>query len=97
LGKSLLHKKEATDIAKKLSARIEKESPHQNAAFYYQGKFIFEFGIRHGRKSAHGHLCGQNRTLRMTESEALQFARCHISLDDYVKKLKRLGVIDEMN
>lgn len=95
MGRSLILKKDATNIARKLGAKIEKDGPHQNAVFYYKGKIIFEFGIRHGRGSPHGHLCGQNRTLRMSESEALRFARCHISLDDYIGKLKGLGLIED--
>jgi hypothetical protein len=95
LGRSLLLKKEATDIAKKLGAKIEKDGAHQNAIFYHEGKFVFEFGIRHGRKSPQGHLCGQNRALRMSETEALHFARCHISVEEYVMKLRGLGLIED--
>ena len=93
MSRSEILRAEALRIANKLGATIQKDGAHKNACFYYKGKFIFDFGIRHGAKSAHGHLAGENRVLRLSESKALSFARCNISMDDYVKMLKEKGVI----
>lgn len=88
-----LLKSDAINIAIKLGAQIEKDGAHQNASFFYDGKFIFDFGIRHGTKSTHGHLCGENKVLRLSESKALSFSRCHITRDDYIRILQDKGVI----
>jgi hypothetical protein len=93
LSKSKLLKEDALSIAKKLKAFIEPEGPHQNATFYYNGLFILEFGIRHGKNSGHGHLVGENGPLRLNETKAVSFARCHISLEEYVEILIQKGVI----
>jgi hypothetical protein len=90
-----LLKSDAINIARKLGAKIEKDGAHQIASFFYEGIFIFEFGIRHGSKSTHGHLCGENKVLHLSESNALSFSRCHITMNEYVRILREKGVIPE--
>ena len=91
--RSKLQKSDAIKIANKLGAKIEEDGAHKNASFYYDGLFIFDFGIRHGSKGGHGHLCGENKVLRLSETRAISFARCYISFRDYVEMLKEKGVI----
>ncbi len=55
------------------------------------GIIILTFGIRHGRKSGHGHLVGRYGNLCLSETKVLQLASCTMSKDDYIQHLKDIG------
>jgi hypothetical protein len=88
-----LLKQDALNIATKIGAIIDKDGAHQNAAFYYNGILIFEFGIRQGSKSSHGHLVGENQVLRLNQTQAIALARCTLSKQAYIQILIAKGVI----
>jgi hypothetical protein len=95
LVKSNLLKEDALKIAKKLGAIIDRDGPHQNASFYYDGLLIFEFGIRHGKRRPHGHLVGENNVLHLSETRAIAFARCSLKIEEYIQILRGKGVIPQ--
>jgi hypothetical protein len=97
LTKVKLLKKDALNIATKIGAIVDSDGPHQNASFYHGGLLIFEFGIRHGRKSCHGHLVGENKTLRLNGTQAIALARCNLSKEAYIQILMEKGVIPHLN
>jgi hypothetical protein len=97
LAKSNLLKEDALKIAKKLGAVVDTDGAHQNASFYYDGLLIFEFGIRHARGSPQGHLVGENKPLRIPETQAIALARCGLKKEPYIKILKEKGVIPYKN
>ena len=90
MGGSPLQKKQAVDIANKLKADIVRKTNHDIAIVRWQGFFIGSFGIRRDRYAGHGHIPGQ---IFITQSEALQLARCHMSKDDYFDILRQRGVL----
>jgi len=57
------------------------------------GKLILTFGIRHGKNSGHGHLCGSNGDLKLSETRAVALARCTMSKDEYLQHLKDRGIL----
>lgn len=93
--KSNLLKEDVLKIAKKLGAIVDSDGPHQNASFYYDGLLIFEFGIRHARRSPHGHLVGENKVLGLNETRAIAFARCSLEIEEYIQILRGRGVIPQ--
>ena len=94
MPKSKILKKNALEIAKKLGAVIESDGKHQKATFYYDGKLILTFGIRHGRDTGHGHLVGTNKPLGLSETALLAFSRCTPPLEKYVEMLIERGKIE---
>ena len=86
-------RRDALKIAGKLGAAVEKSGKHQKATFFYNDLLIFQFGIRHGTNCGHGHLAGENKILRLSESNAVRFAQCDITFDEYVQMLIDRGVI----
>jgi hypothetical protein len=63
------------------------------ATLRVDGNIVLTFGIRHGAKSGHGHLCGSNRDLRMNEGRVVALARCTMSKDEYFDVLREKGVL----
>jgi hypothetical protein len=57
------------------------------------GRIILTFGIRHGPKSGHGHLCGATGDLKMNEANVVALARFTMTKDQYFDFLKEKGVL----
>jgi hypothetical protein len=60
LSKSSIERSDAISIAAKIGAEVEKSGKHARATLRVKGLLVLTFGIRHGPKSGHGHLCGSN-------------------------------------
>lgn len=97
MPKSQLEKADALNIASKIGAVVKEDGKHQKATFYHNGKLILRFGIRHGRKTGHGFLAGENGPLRLNETRAKALARCTLSKDEYIQLLTTKGVIEQYN
>jgi hypothetical protein len=95
LSKSPIQKREALSIAKKLGAFIDTDGAHQIAFAEYKGVTVITFGIRHGAKSAHGHLVGRYGDLRVNETKVLKLANCTMSKDEYFQELMKIGEIED--
>ncbi len=93
MSRSQIQKGEALAIVKKLGATLDPDGAHQIATFEYDGKAIFTFGIRHGNKSAHGHLVGRYGDLKLNERKVLALATCTMSKDEYIQHLRAIGAI----
>ena len=91
-------KNHAEKTAKKLSDKTRngvaafqitehKGGKHLLILAYYQGKFIFQFGIKHGsrRNAGHGWVCEH---MKLSRNEGLDFANCHTSVDELISLLK---------
>ncbi len=89
-GGSRLQRKEAEAIAKKLEAQIVHGAKHIHANIYHDGILILTFGIRHDKKAGHGHI---PKYLKISETEAVKMAKCHISKDEYFQLIKNTGLI----
>jgi len=92
LAKSRIERDDAYTIAKKIGADVEKAGKHARAILRVKGQLILTFGIRHGPKSGHGHLCGSNGDLKMNEARVIALARCHMTKDEYFQHLKNVGI-----
>ena len=88
-GGSKLLRKDAEDIARKLRAATS-SGAHITAAVHHNGVLVASFGIRHGSRSAHGHLPG---ALHLSQSQTVQLARCQISRDQYFELLRKKGLL----
>ena len=93
MSRSPIQKREALAIASKLGAQLEPDGKHQLATFEVDGVVILTFGIRHGKKGGHGHLCGRDGNLRMGEHKVVKLATCTMSKDEYIQHLRDIGEI----
>lgn len=93
MSKSQIDRNDALNIASKIGASVDKDGAHQLATLRVDGNIILTFGIRHGSKSGHGHLCGSNRDLRMNEGRVVALARCTMSKEQYFDVLREKGVL----
>jgi hypothetical protein len=84
---------DALDIAKKIGCEVKPDGAHKRALLYLDGQLILQFGIRHGKKSKHGHLCGSNGDLKLNEIKVKALARCTLSKDEYFEILRSKGII----
>lgn len=91
---SVLNKKDALKIAKKLDVEID-TSPkaHDLAIIRYRGVEVTSFGVRRGRKDlGHDHVM---RSLYVSPREARKLADCSMSKTEWVDKMKEKGFIAE--
>jgi hypothetical protein len=95
LAKSKIERDDALKIARKIGASVEKDGKHQLATLRYEGKIILVFGIRHGKKSGHGHLVGENHALKINGNKAVALAKCTLSCESYFDILRERGIIPE--
>ena len=89
----MLRGSSAVFIAKKLDATVERDGKHQLATFVVGGVVILQFGIRHGKSGGHGHLCGQDGNLRLSEHRVVKLPNCTMSKEEYIQHLKDIGEI----
>ncbi len=75
-------------IAKKLGADITNGRAHQNAIVTIGDTIVATFGIRHDRRSGHGHI---PKRLHVNLRTALGLARCPISRANYERILRDQG------
>lgn len=89
---SPLKGKEAEIIAGKLSVKsdINRSPGHIRAKIRYNGKVIGQFGWRHDKKAANGHIPHE---LRISPHDTLKMAKCHIDKDGYIELLKKKNLI----
>lgn len=88
-------KEHAEKIQKKLRAKVlTNRSAHDLVQFFYQDVLIVQFGLRRGSNKSlgHGHIPDD---LHISQRQALDLARCPLSLDQYVEILKTKGFIPE--
>jgi hypothetical protein len=90
---SRIDRGDAYTIATKIGATVQKDGKHARADLRVKNQLILTFGIRHGAKSGHGHLCGTNGDLKLSESNVLALARCTMSKDQYFEVLKQRGIL----
>lgn len=95
MAKNRIERDDAYNIASKIGATVEKTGKHARATLRINGKIILTFGIRHGPRSGHGHLCGANGDLKLSESNVVALARCTLSTEDYFAILRTRGIIPE--
>jgi hypothetical protein len=89
---SPLKGREAEIIANKLStpSDIDRSGKHPRAAIRHNGEVIGQFGWRHDKTAANGHLPGN---LRISQHETLEMAKCTIDYDGYIELLKRKNLL----
>jgi hypothetical protein len=88
-------KEHAEKIQRKLKAKVlTYRSAHDLAQFFHQGVLIVQFGLRRGSNKSlgHGHIPDD---LHISQRQALDLARCPLSLDQYIDILKQKGFIQE--
>ncbi len=84
---------DAWKIAKKLKAKIEPGRKHELAVFWHDGKRITQYGIRRGSKNeGHDYLPSQ---LFVSPPQCRDLSNCPLSLEDYVKILRKKKKIPE--
>jgi hypothetical protein len=97
--------KEAEEIAKKLdrqqpekpnrhsfSVAKEKGKRHLLIKISYDGKFLFQYGIRNGSgQQGHDYIPEQ---LRLSKPQAYDLAKCPFSVDDFIDHLIAIGEIE---
>ena len=93
MTKSRIERDDAYTIATKIGAEVQKAGKHARATLRMDGRIILTFGIRHGPKSGHGHLCGATGDLKMSETNVVALARCTMTKDQYFEFLKGKGVL----
>jgi hypothetical protein len=93
LSKNRIERSDALKIASKIGAAVDAAGKHARADLRVGGKLILTFGIRHGAKSGHGHLCGTNGDLKINEDRVAALARCTMSKDEYFKVLQDRGLL----
>jgi hypothetical protein len=93
LAKSIIERSDAISIAAKIGADVNKSGAHQTATLRVNGILVLTFGIRHGAKSGHGHLCGSNGDLKLNEKRVAALARCTMSKDEYFEVLRDRGLL----
>ncbi len=89
---SILNKKAALKIAKKLGAEID-TSPraHDLAIVYHRGIEVTSFGVRRGRNDlGHDHVM---RSIYLSPREARKLADCSMSKDEWIAKMREKAVI----
>jgi hypothetical protein len=89
-GGSKLERKHVEAIAHKLGA-VREEKPGKHifyAVFADDGTLVTSLGVRHGKKSKHGHVPKQ---LFVNEHYAYELAICTKSKDEYFEKLEKNG------
>lgn len=75
-------------IANKLGADISEGRGHKKAVVMIADTIVATFGIRHGKRSGHGHIPGK---LHVNLRTALGLARCPISRAEYEKIMRDQG------
>ena len=90
----MLDKIHAHAIAKKLKAKILNKKKHDLAVIYYDEKRIMNFGIRRGSRDSQGHDHLPNN-LHLSPHDTLELARCPLSYDDWIEKMKDKGLIED--
>jgi hypothetical protein len=90
---SRIKKADALRIVNKIGATLEPNGAHQTATLEVGGLIILRFGVRHGRDSGHGHLCGEHVALKINESKVVALARCTLSKDQYFQILTDIGLM----
>jgi hypothetical protein len=91
---SPLKGKDAEIIAKKLSqpSDIDRSGKHQRAAIRHNGEVIGQFGWRHDKKAANGHIPSN---LRISQHDTLEMVRCNIDYDGYIELLRKKNLISD--
>jgi hypothetical protein len=89
-----LTQEDASAIAHKLKAeRIPDARGHERVRFWYNGKIIFQFGIRRGSKELpHSFIPFQ---MKISQKDCRLFRACNISLEAYIEILKSKGFITQ--
>ncbi len=87
---SPIQRGEAYKIAKKLGAIVRPGGNHMRALVYWEGTLIKRFGIRHSKRSGHGHIPKQ---LSVSLSDALAIASCAMSKEQYIALLDEKNII----
>jgi hypothetical protein len=101
---SNLTKDDAEEIARKLRrgrptiGRQRFEVVEQSRGGYrwisisYGGRRLARYGIKHGsrRNAGHDWIPGQ---IHLSDSEAYDFAKCHLSIDGYIDILARKNIV----
>ncbi len=85
-------KKHAESIARKLKADIHSKGAHDIAVVMYMGKRVVHFGIRRGSRTdlGHDHLPG---SLHLSPHDTLELARCPLSQEEWIKRMRDKGLI----
>ena len=87
-----LNQDDAEAIAKKLKASFAPGRKHELAQIYYAGKLIASFGIRRASKDiGHDYIPNQ---IHVSMHQAKSLAKCTMSYDDWVARLKEKALID---
>jgi hypothetical protein len=93
----MLTKEHALKIKKKLKAkeiRDKRNRPHDLYGVYYNDVLIASFGIRRGSNKhlPHDHI---PEDLYLKPNECLRFAQCQITLKQWIKMMKNIGIIEQ--
>lgn len=84
-------RQDGDDIAKKLSASIEKGRRHEIVVVSYKGMRICQFGLRRGsRELGHDYIPKQ---LHISKKECRDLADCPMSADQYFERLREKGIL----
>lgn len=95
MAKTIITKQHAEAIATKLGAdiRAKKGRAHDLAVVYHDEVRIATFGIRRGSKKdlGHDHIPG---ALHLSPHDCRLLAECEITLDEWIERLRRLGLVE---
>ena len=88
----MLTKEHAEAIAKKFGATITPRNAHDLAVIEHNGQRVASFGIRRGsnKDQGHDHIPA---SLHMSPRDTMEFARCVISVADWVAKMQQKNLI----
>jgi hypothetical protein len=88
----VIDQRDALAIAKKLQAVIKLGRAHDIAAIWIDGIYVCQFGIRRGSGSMpHDYIA---RQLHVSHRDAAELARCTMSRDQYVTKVREKGLLN---
>jgi len=90
----MLTKDDAEAIARKLRAVIRPARRHDIAVVRDNDQTIVQFGIRRGsrRDQGHDHIPGQ---IHVTPREAVLLSQCPMSVEDWIERMRRKGLIPD--
>jgi hypothetical protein len=88
----MLTKEHAEAIAAKFKAKIKPGSAHDVAIVEHNGKRVAQFGIRRGsnKDQGHDHI---PTNLHMSPRDTMELARCGITVDEWITRMRQKGLI----
>ena len=73
-----------------------KKGDHKFLEFYYKGKYILHTKISHGEKELESfHIGMMSRQCKLDKKDFIDLATCPLSEENYINKLKGIGMITE--